>query len=68
MWDATDGSWTVVVMNADAKPGIAVGADLGAKFPALLWVAIGVLVAGAIFLAGGALLIAGAFRGGATPA
>jgi hypothetical protein len=55
-------------MNADAKPGIAVGTDLGAKFPALLWVAIGVLVAGAIFLAGGALLIAGVFRRGGTPA
>ena len=68
VWDARDGSWTVVVMNADAEPGIAVGADLGAKFPALLWVAIGVLVAGAIFLAGGALLIAAAFRRGATPA
>jgi hypothetical protein len=68
VWDATDGSWTVVVMNADAKPGIAVGTDLGAKFPALLWVAIGVLVAGAIFLAGAALLIAGAFRRGGTPA
>lgn len=68
VWDATDGSWTVVVMNADAKPGIAVGTDLGAKFPALLWVALGVLVAGAVFLAGGALLIAGAFRRGGTPA
>ena len=68
VWDATDGSWTVVVMNADAKPGIAVGTDLGAKFPALLWVAIGVLVAGAIFLAGAALLLAGAFRRGGTPA
>ncbi|HET8650939.1 MAG TPA: type II CAAX endopeptidase family protein [Gaiellaceae bacterium] len=60
-WDPTDGSWTVVVMNADGRPGIAVGADLGAKVPALLWIA-GVLAAGALFLAGGALLIAGAFR------
>ena len=68
VWDATDGSWTVVVMNANAKPGIAVGTDLGAKFPALLWVALGVLIAGAIFLAGAALLIAGAFRRGGTPA
>lgn len=61
-WDPADGSWTVVVMNADGRPGIAAGADLGAKIPALLWIAIGVLVAGAVFLAGGALLIAGAFR------
>ena len=64
VWNPTDGSWTVVVMNADAQPGIAIGADLGAKFPALLWVAIGVLAAGAVFLAGGALLIAGAFYRG----
>jgi hypothetical protein len=63
VWDPTDGSWTVVVMNADGRPGIAVGADLGAKFPALVWVALGVLVAGALLLAGGALLIAGAIRG-----
>jgi hypothetical protein len=68
VWDATGGSWTVVVMNADSRTGIAVSTDLGAKFPALLWVAIGALIAGAIFLAGGALLIAGVFRRGATPA
>lgn len=61
-WDPTDGSWTVVVMNADGRPGIDVGADLGARLPAVLWIAIGVLVAGAVFLAGGALLIAGAIR------
>ena len=60
VWDPTDGSWTVVVMNADARPGVSVGADLGAKVPALLWIAIGVLAAGAIFMAGGVLLIVGA--------
>ena len=61
-WDPTDGSWTVVVMNADGRPGIDVGADLGARMPAVLWIALGVLIAGTVFLAGGGLLIAGAIR------
>jgi hypothetical protein len=61
-WDPANGSWTVVVMNADGRPGIGMGADLGAKFPALLGIAIGSLVAGGIFLVGGALLIVGAIR------
>ena len=62
-WDPTDGSWTVVVMNADGRPGISVSADLGARMPAVLGIAVGLLVAGAVFLAGGGLLLAGAFRG-----
>jgi hypothetical protein len=62
-WDPADGSWTVVVMNADGRPGIAIGAELGARLPALVWVALGVLTAGAVLLAGGGLLIAGAVRG-----
>jgi hypothetical protein len=62
-WDPADGSWTVVVMNADGRPGINVGADLGARMPAVLWIALGVLAAGAVFMAGGVLLIAGAIRG-----
>jgi hypothetical protein len=60
--DPADGSWSIVVMNADARPGIAAGAELGAKLPALPWIAVGVLVAGAVFIAGGGLLIAGAIR------
>jgi hypothetical protein len=63
VWKAHTGSWTVVVMRADSRPGIAVRADLGARVPALLWVAVGLLIAGAIFIAGGGLLIAGAIRG-----
>ena len=63
VWEPKDGSWTVVVMNADARPGIDVGADLGARMPALLWIAVGVLAAGGLFLAGGALLTARAIRG-----
>jgi hypothetical protein len=62
VWEPADGSWTVVVMNADGRPGLDVGADLGARMPAVLWIAVGVILAGAIFGAGGALLIAGAIR------
>jgi hypothetical protein len=49
-------------MNADGRPGIGVGADLGATYPALPGIAIGSLVFGGVFLIGGVLLIAGAFR------
>jgi hypothetical protein len=62
-WDPTDGSWTVVVMNADGRPGLDVGADLGARMPAVRWIAVGLLAAGLVFLAGGGLLLAGAIRG-----
>jgi hypothetical protein len=66
-WDPADGSWTVVVMNADGRPGIDVGADLGAKVSALPWIALGFLVAGTIFLASGAVLIVGAFTRNRAP-
>jgi hypothetical protein len=61
-WKPADGTWTVVVMNADGRPGVDIGADLGARTPALPWVALGLLVAGAVFMAGGVLLIVGAIR------
>jgi CAAX protease family protein len=64
VWSPAKGTWTVVVMNADARPGLGVRADLGARIPAALWIAIGLLAAGAVFLAGGVLLIAGAVRDG----
>jgi hypothetical protein len=62
VWKPVKGSWSVVVMNADGRPGLDVKADLGARLPAVLWVAIGVLAAGAVFMAGGVLLIVGAIR------
>jgi hypothetical protein len=62
VWKPRDGSWTVVVMNADARPGVNVEADLGARLPALPWIGLGFLVAGAVFTAGGVLLVAGAIR------
>ena len=61
-WDPANGSWTVLVMNADGRPGVDVGADLGARMPAVLWIAVGSLVLGALLMAGGVLLIVGAIR------
>jgi len=61
-WHPAAGIWTVVVMNADGRPGIHVTADLGARYPDLLPIAAGLLAAGAVVGAGAALLIAGAIR------
>jgi len=61
-WDPAAGSWTVVVMNASARPGIHVRADLAARYPDLPWIAAGLLAAGAVLAAGGGLLITGAIR------
>ena len=62
VWDPSKGSWTVVVMNADGRPGIDVRTDLGARMPDVVWVAVGLLAAGAVFAAGGGLLVVGAIR------
>jgi len=62
VWEPSNGSWTVVVMNADARPGINVAADLGARIPSLPWIAVGFLAAGAVFAVGATLLIVGAIR------
>jgi hypothetical protein len=61
-WDPHGGSWTVVVMNATGRAGLGVRADLGARMPAVLWIAIGLVIAGAVFLAGGGMLVTRAIR------
>jgi hypothetical protein len=66
MWEPANGSWAVVVMNADGHAGVDVTADLGAKMPTLLGIAIGSLAFGGPFLKGGVLLIVGAIRRGRT--
>jgi hypothetical protein len=62
VWHSVRGSWTVVVMNADGRPGIDVRADAGATIPALLWIAVGLLAGGGVFLLGGGLLIGATVR------
>lgn len=62
-WDPHGGSWTVVAMNGDGRAGVGVQADLGARMPAVLWIAIGLVIGGAVLLTGGVLLVTGAIRG-----
>jgi hypothetical protein len=57
LWDSSTGSWTVVVMNADGRPGIDVRSEAGATIPVLPWIAVGLLAAGGVFLVGGVLLV-----------
>jgi hypothetical protein len=46
-WDAASGTWTAVVMNADAGRGVAVEAEAGVKIGWLIWVGIGLTILGA---------------------
>jgi hypothetical protein len=66
-WDPANGSWTVVVMNADGNPGVDVTTDLGATMPSLVGIAVGSLVIGGVFLIGGVVLIVGAIRRSRAP-
>jgi len=62
VWNPEDGTWTAVVMNADGQAGLDVRTDLGGKIPALPWITLGLFILGAVFTAGGVLLILGAVR------
>jgi hypothetical protein len=63
-WDPEDGSWSVVVANADGSRGVASDLSIGAELDALLWVGIGLLVAGGLLaLAAAAAITAGINRG-----
>jgi hypothetical protein len=59
-WTPQDGDWAIVVMNADGSPGVSVSADAGATAPVLGWVAVGLLIGGAVLLLAGVALLVGA--------
>ena len=61
-WDPEDGDWRVVVMNADASRGVSSELSIGAELDSVLWIGIGLLVAGALLAAGAALAITAGVR------
>ena len=56
-WDVEDGDWSIVVMNADASPGVDADVKAGAQIEFLDGVGWGALIAGLISLSISALLV-----------
>jgi hypothetical protein len=56
-WDASKGDWSFVVMNADVSRGVEADLSLGAKVPFIFWLGLGLVIGGAIVLAGAAAMI-----------
>jgi hypothetical protein len=48
----------VIAMNADGSRPVSMRVNVAATLPALPWITVGLLAGGAVFLAGGVLLIA----------
>ncbi len=62
-WSPANGDYRIVVMNADSSAGVHADLAIGARFPHLLVIGIGVLGAGALLLLlGGAGLYAAVRR------
>jgi hypothetical protein len=55
-WEAEDGDWSIVVMNADGSPGVAADISAGAKLPFLTEVGWSAIGGGAILLIAAATL------------
>jgi hypothetical protein len=72
-WPATDGDWSLVVMNQDASPGVAADLTVGTDSDLLLPAGITLGVLGVLLLAGGLVTMlvtlarGGAGAGGAGP-
>ena len=62
-WDLRTGTWAVVVMNADASPGVVVDASAGAGSALLTPIGVGLLIAGALLAAAGTGIAAAAVVG-----
>jgi hypothetical protein len=56
-WDVESGDWSILVMDADAEPGVSVDADIGAKVGWLIWAGLGLVVVGLLLAGGGVALI-----------
>lgn len=57
-WPSRDGTWMLVVMNADASAPVAAHIDVAVSAPSLVWISASLLGIGTLILVGGVLLIA----------
>jgi hypothetical protein len=64
VWGVKDGTWSVVLMNADGGPAVDGRASVGVKIQHLVPIAVGLLIGGLLIAGGGALMI---YFGGRTP-
>jgi hypothetical protein len=56
-WEATDGRWAVVVMNADGSPGVGADVDVGLRVDGALPLAVALVGIGAVLTAVAVVLI-----------
>jgi hypothetical protein len=62
-WKPRSGDWSIVLMNVDASPGVALDGDLGAKAPFLPWLGGALFMIGAVFGCLGGWLFVRGLRG-----
>ena len=58
IWSPSSGQWTVLVMNANATPGVTVAVSVGATLPGLADIGTWLLVLGVIVSSGAVLMVA----------
>lgn len=61
-WKPRSGTWSFVVMNQDASPGVSADVTAGVRVAWLLWAAIGVAIGGAVLLVVAATMLRRALR------
>ncbi len=57
VWTPREGTWSLVVMNADGSRPVAASVDVGATVPWLPWLGAGLLLLGVVVAVAGALLV-----------
>lgn len=56
-WPSRDGTWMLVVMNADGSAPVSAHVDVGITAPSLLWISVTLFVVAALFTVAGIVLI-----------
>ncbi len=63
-WEPEDGDWRFVLMNVDGSRGVSSDLSIGAELDSVLWIGIGLLLAGILLAALAALAITAGVRRG----